>query len=59
MTKVKICGIKHLEHALQAADAGADMIGFVFAKSKRQITMELAKFISEKLQLTLKRLVFL
>lgn len=49
MTKVKICGIKHLEHALQAADAGADMIGFVFAKSKRQITMELAKFISEKL----------
>ncbi|MBN2897768.1 MAG: phosphoribosylanthranilate isomerase [Clostridia bacterium] len=49
MTKVKICGITELKHALAAADAGADYIGFVFAKSKRQITREAAKVIISQL----------
>ncbi|MBP2622744.1 phosphoribosylanthranilate isomerase [Streptococcus oricebi] len=43
MTKVKICGLKDplaLEAALQA---GADYVGFVFAKSKRQISPQEAK----------------
>ncbi|OZM58102.1 phosphoribosylanthranilate isomerase [Lottiidibacillus patelloidae] len=45
--KVKICGIKDLKTALVACQLGADAIGFVFASSKRQITVQQAKEVSE------------
>ena len=49
MTKVKICGLSTKGAVEAAVSAGADYIGFVFAPSKRQVTLdqaaELAKLI--------------
>lgn len=40
---VKICGLKTIETVKATVEAGADAIGFVFAKSPRQIDTETAK----------------
>ena len=39
---VKICGIVQREHAVLAGELGADMVGVVFATSRRQVSVEVA-----------------
>lgn len=47
--RVKICGITSSEDAQAAVEFGADALGFVFAKSPRLVTKELARDIIEQL----------
>ncbi len=49
MTRIKICGLSEVQHALAAAEAGADFIGLVFASSPRQILAERASQIVEEI----------
>lgn len=49
MTKIKICGLKRKEDILYANECKPDYVGFVFAKSKRQVTKKQAKEMKELL----------
>ncbi|MDD2510087.1 MAG: phosphoribosylanthranilate isomerase [Syntrophomonas sp.] len=49
MIRVKICGIRSLEEALAARDAGAWAIGQVFAPSPRKLEVDMAAAINRKL----------
>lgn len=49
VTRIKICGITNVEDALAACELGADAIGFVFAESPRQVTLEEAADITDQL----------
>ncbi|MCQ6274224.1 phosphoribosylanthranilate isomerase [Bacillus sp. V3B] len=53
--KVKICGLLNEEAALHAARNGADALGFVFAESKREISLKTAKSIISKLPKEIKK----
>ncbi len=50
MTYVKICGCQSLEDALAARAAGADLIGVVFAESRRRVTLATAREIAQALR---------
>ena len=43
---VKICGVRTVEHARAAAEAGAGMVGLIFAASKRQVSVEEARAVT-------------
>ncbi|WP_314482942.1 phosphoribosylanthranilate isomerase, partial [Streptococcus cristatus] len=43
MTKVKICGLSTASAVETACQAGADYIGFVFAESRRRVSLEQAQ----------------
>ena len=43
MTRVKICGNRTPEDVLAAAEAGADFVGMIFARSSRQIDVQDAR----------------
>lgn len=49
MVRVKICGLTKKEHIQVAVEEQVDYIGFVFAKSKRQVTVEQAKVLAQSI----------
>ncbi len=53
--KVKICGILSEEAALCATEYGADALGFVFAESKREISLDHASSIISKIPKEIKK----
>ncbi|MBC2323398.1 phosphoribosylanthranilate isomerase [Listeria booriae] len=55
MTQVKICGLKYRTDVDVAVANGADMIGFVFARSKRQVTADQAHMLAKNLPSTVKK----
>ena len=48
--QVKICGLTNLADAQTAVDFGADLIGFIFASSPRQVTLKEARDITDNLK---------
>ena len=55
MTKVKICGLSTKEAVETAVSAGVDYIGFVFAPSKRQVTLEEATELAKLIPVNVKK----
>ncbi len=53
---IKICANTTLEDALLAADAGADAVGFVFARSPRRVTVEQVTAIVPELPASLEKI---
>jgi len=59
-TWIKFCGTTSLADALASVEAGADALGFIFAPSKRRVTLEAAQAIIRELPPSVERIgVFL
>jgi phosphoribosylanthranilate isomerase len=54
-TWIKFCGTTSLVDALASIEAGADALGFIFARSKRQVTAERAKQIVGEIKSNVER----
>ena len=52
---VKICGLTDAAAIAAAVDAGADAVGFVFAASPRQVTLNRARELAEQVPAEVKR----
>ena len=52
---IKICGITDVDGAMAAVDAGADAVGFVLAKSVRQVSPEYAADLASRLPQTIEK----
>lgn len=55
MTHIKICGLSTTEAVETAVQGGADYLGFVFAKSPRQVTAEQVKKITANVPAAIKK----
>lgn len=54
MTKIKICGLSKMCHIDYVNEARPEYIGFVFAKSKRQVNLETARALRQALNKEIK-----
>ena len=55
MTKVKICGLSTASAVETACKAGADYIGFVFAESRRRVSLEQAQKLASLVPATVQK----
>ncbi len=55
MTKVKICGLMDKATVDAVCDLGADYLGFVFAKSKREVAPDFVKDITQDVPPSIKK----
>ena len=55
MTRIKICGNTRLEDVELAAELGADLLGFIFTRSKRQVGVDDARRLMATLPTTIDR----
>lgn len=57
MIRIKICGIKDEQNAVQVARLNVDFMGLIFAPSPRQVSENLAKNLSELIQKNAKKAI--
>ena len=59
MVRIKVCGLKRDVDISYVNELKVDYAGFVFAKSRRQVSLEEAKKLVDKLDSGIKRVGYL